>query len=86
MKAIQETIDENTGPDHVVIAIQECWVIRAGLFGYISREMIKLLPMVVLICIHLLGLACTLCFGCPYNPMKILDDHQCYVMQDNEIG
>lgn len=85
--AIQNTIDENiNSTPHTVIAIQECWVWRAGCLGYVSQERIKNWYSVALTCIHLIGLMCTCCFGRSYNPMDHVDTYQYHVIQDYSIG
>jgi hypothetical protein len=73
--AIQNTINDIEKTRELqVISIQECWVWRAGIFGWIPYNVLSALPNIVLVFMHIISLVFTNLFACKnYNPMDYVD-------------
>lgn len=88
IKVIQQTID-NFDKTHElqIFSIQECWVWRAGIFHWITKQMIYIIPNKVLCLLHILSILLTSVFlTYTYNPMDYVKlPERCYVYQENKI-
>lgn len=73
--AMQNTVNDiGITQELHVISIQECWVWRAGIFGWIPCNIISIFPNTVLIIMHIISLILTNIFVCKnYNPMNYVD-------------
>ena len=88
--AIQNTINDIEKTRELqVISIQECWVWRAGIFGWIPYNVISVLPNMLLVFMHIISLIFTNVFVCKnYNPVDYVDmsETNLHIYQNTSIS
>ena len=88
IKSMQQIVD-NFDKTHElqIFSVQECWVWRAGVFHWITKQMIYIIPNELLCVLHIISILLTSLFlTYKYNPLDyVLMKENTYVYQETKI-